>query len=109
MSMAQMRIWRSVVLWLLQRITAVLLVALLGLHLWASNFATDWAALFRAGVDISILAFALFHGLNGVRTIVLDFGLGYQARRFVSVGLWMLGFVAFLFGMYGLWPLLFPS
>jgi len=106
--MAQ-NMWRSIALWLLQRITAVLLVVFLGVHLWASNFATDWAALLRAGVDISLLALALFHGLNGVRTVVLDFGLGYQARRFVSVSLWMLGFVAFLFGTYGLWPLIFPS
>jgi len=106
--MAQ-NMWRSIALWLLQRITAVLLVVFLGVHLWASNFATDWASLLRAGVDISLLALALFHGFNGVRTVVLDFGLGYQARRFVSVGLWMLGFVAFLFGTYGLWPLIFPS
>jgi succinate dehydrogenase / fumarate reductase membrane anchor subunit len=101
--------WRSIFFWLLQRITAVLLVILLGLHIWVSNFATSWAAFLRAGVDVSLLALALLHGLNGVRTIVLDFGLEYQARRFVSVGLWMLGFVAFLFGMYGLWPLLFPG
>jgi len=109
MRVAQLGAWRSVFLWLLQRISAALLVVLLGLHIWASNFATDWASLLRAGVDISLLAVALFHGLNGVRTIVLDFGLGVQARRFVSVSLWMLGFAAFLFGMYGLWPLLFPS
>jgi succinate dehydrogenase / fumarate reductase membrane anchor subunit len=101
--------WRSVFLWLFQRMSAVLLVLLLGVHLWASNFATNWAALLRAGVDISLLVVALFHGLNGIRTIVLDFGLGNQSRRFVSVSLWMLGFTAFLFGMYGLWPLLFPS
>jgi succinate dehydrogenase / fumarate reductase membrane anchor subunit len=107
--MAQLGVWRSVLLWLLQRISAVLLVVLLGLHIWASNFATNWAFLIRAGVDISLLAVALFHGLNGVRTILLDFGLGVQGRRFVSVSVWMLGFTAFLFGMYGLWPLLFPS
>lgn len=101
--------WRSVFLWLFQRISAVLLVVLLGVHLWASNFATDWASLLRGGVDVSLLLIALVHGLNGVRTIVLDFGVGAQARKFVSVSLWMLGFAAFLFGMYGLWPLLFPG
>ena len=100
--------WRSVFLWLFQRISAVLLVVLLGVHLWASNFTTEWAALLRGGVDVTLLLVALIHGLNGVRTIALDFGLGAQARKFVSVGLWMLGFAAFLFGMYGLWPLLFP-
>lgn len=107
--MKEQKMWRSVFLWLFQRISAVLLVVLLGVHLWASNFATDWASLLRAGVDVSLLLIALVHGLNGVRTIVLDFGVGAQARKFVSVSLWMLGFAAFLFGMYGLWPLLFPG
>ncbi len=99
--------WRSAMLWLLQRITAVLLVVFLGLHLWASNFATGWAALLRAGVDLSLLALALFHGLNGVRTIVLDFGISLAARRFLSVSLTMIGVAALLFGLYGFWPLLF--
>jgi succinate dehydrogenase / fumarate reductase membrane anchor subunit len=107
--MAQSKVWRGVALWLLQRISAVVLILLLGLHIWASNFATNWASLLRAGIDFALLAVALFHGLNGVRTIVLDYGVGGQARRFLSVGLWMLGFVAFLFGAYGLWPLVFPS
>lgn len=98
--------WRSVLLWVLQRITAVLLVVFLALHLWASNFSTDWAAFFRAIVDLSLLALALFHGLNGVRTVVLDFGLGLQGRRFLSASLAMLGIAAFLFGVYGFWPLL---
>lgn len=105
----QPRSGRSIFLWLLQRVSAVLLVALLGLHIWASNFAANWATLFRVAIDLSLLALALFHGLNGVRTVVLDFGLGLEGRRFLSVGMWMLGFVAFLFAIYGLWPILFPS
>ena len=102
-------LWRSVILWVLQRITAVLLVVFLGLHLWASNFPTDWAAFLRALIDLSLLGLALFHGLNGVRAVALDFGLGLQGRRYLSVSLVMLGFTAFLFGVYGLWPLLFPK
>lgn len=98
---------RSVLLWLLQRITAVLLVVFLGLHLWASNFAADWAALLRAVVDLSLLALALFHGLNGVRTVILDFGPGQAGRRFLSAGLALVGVAGFLFGVYGFWPLLF--
>ncbi len=99
--------WRSVFLWILQRVTAVLLVVFLGLHLWASNFVTDWAAVLRAIIDLSLLALALFHGLNGVRTVALDFGLGIQGRRFLSASLALLGFAAFLFGLHGFWPLLF--
>lgn len=97
----------SVTLWLTQRITAVLLVVLLALHLWASNFATDWAALLRAVVDLSLLAFAIYHGLNGVRTIVLDFGPSQKGRQFLSLSLIMLGIVTFVSGAYGFWPLLF--
>jgi succinate dehydrogenase / fumarate reductase membrane anchor subunit len=98
---------RSVTLWLSQRITAVLLVVLLALHLWASNFATDWAALLRALIDLSLLALAIFHGLNGVRTIILDFGPSQKGRQFLSLSLIMLGIVTFISGTYGFWPLLF--
>lgn len=100
---------RSVILWVTQRVTAILLVALLGLHLWASNFTTGWAAFLRGTVDLSLLALALFHGFNGVRSVVLDFGLGSAGRQFLSVSLTIIGFVALLFGAYGLWPLLFPE
>ena len=96
---------KSVGLWILQRITAVLLIVFLGLHLWVSNFPVEWAASLRAMIDLSLLGLALFHGLNGVRAVVLDFGLGSQGRRYLSVSLVMLGFAAFLFGVYGFLPL----
>ena len=100
---------RSVGLWILQRVTAILLVVFLGVHIWVSNFSTNWAAFLRAMIDLSLLGLAIFHGLNGVRTIVLDFGLGLQGRRYLSVSLVMLGFAAFLFGVFGFWPLLFAK
>ena len=90
----------------MQRVTAVILVILVGLHLWASNFAADWSGVFRATIDISLLGLALFHGLNGVRTVFLDYGAGLAGRRFVSVCLTLVGITAFLFGVYGFWPLL---
>jgi succinate dehydrogenase / fumarate reductase membrane anchor subunit len=96
-------------LWLTQRITAVLLVVLLGLHLWLSNFALEWAAFPRALIDLALLALALFHGLNGVRTVVLDFGVGQQGQQFLSLSLTLLGIVAFVSGAYGFWPLLFAK
>jgi succinate dehydrogenase hydrophobic anchor subunit len=100
---------RSILFWLGQRITAVLLIVFLGVHLWASNFATDWAAMFQAVIDMSLLALVLLHGLNGVRTVVLDFGLGQQGRQFLSLSLIMVGIVAFISGAYGIWPLLFAQ
>jgi succinate dehydrogenase / fumarate reductase membrane anchor subunit len=102
-------LWKSALLWLLQRVTAVLLVLFLALHLWTSNFSTDWAAYFRALIDLALLAIALFHGLNGVRAVVLDFGLGLGGRRFLSASLTLVGIAAFLFGVFGFWPLLFAK
>ncbi len=96
-------------LWLFQRITAILLVVLLGLHLWFSNFDLNWPSFYRALVDISLLGLALFHGLNGVRAVALDFGVGIHAHRFLSVSLVMLGIVAFLLGIYGFLPLLLAT
>lgn len=98
---------KSVGLWILQRLTAVLLIIFLGVHIWVNNFSTDWSAFLRAMIDLPLLALALFHGLNGVRTIVLDFDVGSQGRRYLSVSLVMLGFAAFLFGVFGFSPLLF--
>ncbi len=97
---------RSALIWLSQRVTAVLLIIFLGFHLWLSNFTSDWAAFSRALVDLGLLALALFHGLNGVRTVVSDFGIGQQSRQFLSVSLVLIGIVAFVSGAYGFWPLL---
>jgi succinate dehydrogenase / fumarate reductase membrane anchor subunit len=100
---------RSVLFWFIQRVSAVLLIILLGFHLWASNFTTDWAALFKAIVDMSLLALVLFHGLNGVRSVVLDFGLGQQGRQFLSLTLIIVGIAALISGAYGIFPLLFAQ
>jgi len=104
-----MELWKSVMLWVLQRATAVLLIVFLGLHLWASNFTVAWASVVRALVDLALLALAIFHGLNGVRTVILDFGPGLQGRRFLSASLALLGVAGFLFGIYGFWPMLFAK
>jgi succinate dehydrogenase hydrophobic anchor subunit len=102
-----MEMQKSVTLWLTQRVTAVLLVIFLTLHLWVSNFASNWATLSRALIDLSLLALALVHGLNGVRTLVLDFGISQQARQFLTLTLIMLGIIGFVSGVYGFLPLLF--
>lgn len=74
--------------WYLQRITGALLVLLLAAHFWVEHFMTSELQrgnLTYAGVharvsnpvwqviDISFLIVALYHGLNGLRNIVLDY------------------------------------
>ena len=95
----------NVWLWLFQRITAALLVVVLGLHLWLANFAEASASL-RAALGVVLLGLALYHGLNGLRTIILDFNIGPEGRKFTTMILILLGVTSLLFGAYGLWPLI---
>ncbi len=95
----------NVWLWLLQRITAVLLILVLSVHLWIANFAESSAS-FRAVLGLVLLGLALFHGLNGVRTVVLDFNVGARGRKFATGILVLLGVALLLFGFHGLWPLI---
>ena len=93
----------NVWLWLFQRVSAVLLVVILGVHLWLANFGQASSSL-RAVLGVVLLGLALFHGLNGVRTVIFDFNIGAQGRKFTTMLLLLLGVVSLLFGMYGLWP-----
>jgi succinate dehydrogenase / fumarate reductase, membrane anchor subunit len=95
----------NVWLWLFQRVSAVLLVVILGVHLWLANFGQASSSL-RAVLGVVLLGLALFHGLNGVRTVIFDFNIGVQGRKFTTMLLLLLGVVSLLFGMYGLWPLI---
>lgn len=95
----------NVWLWLFQRVSAVLLVVILGVHLWLANFGQASSSL-RAVLGVVLVGLALFHGLNGVRTVVFDFNIGAQGRKFTTMLLLLLGVVSLLFGMYGLWPLI---
>jgi len=95
----------NVWLWLLQRVTAVLLVVILGVHLWLANFGEASASL-RAILGVTLLGLALFHGLNGLRSVIFDFSIGDQGRKFTTMLLLLLGTLSLLFGMHGLWPVI---
>lgn len=80
--------YRNVIGWYLQRITGALLVALLAAHFWVEHFMSaelrrgdlTYEAILRRianpvwqFIDIAFLLVALYHGLNGLRNIVLDY------------------------------------
>lgn len=102
--------------WLLQRITAGVLLFGLTSHLVAthvmaigqlsdSNIALRLASSFFVVVDVSLLAAGVFHGLNGVRMVILDYGLRTRSRqRALSGTLWLIGIAVFIYGMWALWP-----
>jgi len=102
--------------WLFQRVTAVVLIIGLITHLVATHiFGLGHLSYLNIGhrlsseafrvVDISLLAAAIFHGLNGARMVVLDYWLATRAsRRALSVALWVFGSAVFVYGMWALWP-----
>jgi succinate dehydrogenase hydrophobic anchor subunit len=73
--------------WLLQRISAAVLLVLLGVHLWllymtnaseVISFAEAKARLVSAPfitLYVLLLLFGLFHALNGLYTVMVDMGI----------------------------------
>lgn len=102
--------------WLLQRITALYLVLGLGFHvvllhafsIGELNFASIAERFASSGffafVDVTLLAAALFHALNGVRMVLLDYWFTGPRRRILDGGLVVVGLVAFGYGTWALWP-----
>jgi succinate dehydrogenase / fumarate reductase membrane anchor subunit len=103
--------------WFLQRVTAVLLVVLLAVHIvidhfWnmstldlkVSSIHLRLGQLIWVGVDWSMLAVVLFHGLNGTRTVMFDFDMFIKRKKWVDVGLWILGVAMLVWGIIILIP-----
>lgn len=106
--------------WILQRATGIALILLLGIHIGVLHFielaqgisitfgsvhARLSTALFVI-VDYSLLALVLYHALNGVRNVLFDFELSDGARRLVNRVLLLVGVVVFIYGVFGLMPLI---
>jgi succinate dehydrogenase hydrophobic anchor subunit len=100
--------------WLLQRVTAVGLIVVAGVHVYVLHFAGGHAELTAAAasarldalaymlVSYSLLAFVLYHGLYGLRSVILDYTTGERAVRVVTAGLWVIGLLAFCYGALAL-------
>ncbi|MEE8443562.1 MAG: hypothetical protein V3S37_07415 [Dehalococcoidia bacterium] len=104
--------------WFFQRATGLLLIFLLAIHIWVSHFAgleevisgqQEELVLFNLVkerlrttliivVDFSLLALVLYHGLNGIRSILLDLGLDGRKKRVANLVLAVVGVGAFLYG-----------
>ena len=100
--------------WILQRVTAVLLAVFLGTHLAVLHYVDENLVITFAGVatrmksvlylfiDGGLLIIGLYHALNGLRAIILDFVVAENARRSVTAVLWVLGVAFALLGLYAL-------
>jgi succinate dehydrogenase hydrophobic anchor subunit len=102
--------------WLFQRITAVLLIVCLAIHLILThifgigdiNYDTIGQRLVHAGliaVDIILLAAGIYHALNGLRMVLMDYWFGSRKRALaLSIVLWVVGLAAMGYGTWALWP-----
>lgn len=104
--------------WFFQRVTGVALVFYVGLHIFVIHFASTGGRMrfdevmarlespFFISLDLILLAVVLYHGLNGLRIVLLDFGVGvkHQAALFWVLG--AIGVILFGFGVNALWPFL---
>ena len=107
-------------LWLLQLVTGVLIAALLGIHMVSihlndilSFFGVDatepvaWEPMIDrasqgiwAGLYIALLAFVLYHGINGLRGIILEVIPSARAERIINRVLLVFGIIVFIGGTY---------
>ena len=102
--------------WILQRVTAVLLIAFLGTHFYIAHFAPVGEAItfevvtnrlqnaLLVFVDAGLLAIVIYHALNGLRNVIMDFNIGRRAERALAFVLVIVGLVAFVYGINALLP-----
>lgn len=106
----------STVPWLLQRISGAVLGVLLIIHFWAGHYADFGEPITFAGVqtrlqntafiilDSLLLITVVFHGLNGLRNILLDYPSLLPRNGLVSLILLVIGIATMAFGIYSLYP-----
>jgi len=101
--------------WIWQRITAVLLILFLGVHLFVLHYVPENLNINFAGVavrfksvlylivDSGLLVAGLYHALNGVRNVVFDFVVDNDKRRMINALMLLVGIAFTLWGAYALW------
>jgi succinate dehydrogenase hydrophobic anchor subunit len=101
--------------WLLQRVTGALILVWISVHLAFWHFRHAHAEGITArtvsgGIRTTLWVFwgvalgglCLYHGLNGVRNILYDYGLGEKHGKWITCALWALGLAAFVWVTYNL-------
>jgi succinate dehydrogenase / fumarate reductase cytochrome b subunit len=101
--------------WFGQRVTAVLVFVTVGVHLILTHYVAMGELSYadiqqRLGIaavlvnDLVLLLAVVFHALNGVRMVVLDYwSPDPRVRRVFDVALWLAGLLASVYGIWALW------
>lgn len=111
---------RTTYLWLVQLVTGVLIAVLLGIHIVIQHLGailtffgikevdpTSWASMIErasqgifVALYIALLAVGLYHGINGLRGIILETTSSARTGRIVTCVLIVLGVIFFVGGTY---------
>lgn len=92
------------ILWFLQRVSAILFIILIMVNLLVLNYSDPGTntTLFLV-IDSILLLSVLYHGLNGLNNILLDYGVKQKTRTIGTVILSGTGLVLFVMGIYSLY------
>lgn len=111
---------RNSYLWFMQLVTGVLIALLAGIHIvWMhldailsffgvdATEVTSWESMIRranqgiwAGIYIALLAVVLYHGLNGLRNIILELTPSARTERIVTWTIVVFGIITFIWSAY---------
>jgi len=93
--------------WILHRITGIALIAYLFLHIYSLSPLTQGEAAFNAKMQLYstpffmiaewlLFAFVLFHSLNGLRIVIVDWADGSKYHKQLYKISWVLGIILFI-------------
>jgi len=107
--------------WLLQRISAVILLIALGWHIALLHFSKGGAPLsyndilirlntpLLVSLDVLLLIFGLYHACYGVYSVFLDFDSSKKERAVVLAFLIAIGLGFAGFGIFGLFTIVYSA
>lgn len=99
------------IFWGIQLLSGIFLLIVLGVHFWAIHYDTNNAALTYELIlkrlsnpawkimDTVFLALVLYHALNGLRSIILDFNLNKAMRGLLFWFCVIVAIACFVFGV----------
>ena len=111
--LAMRAVKRGVWSWFLQRLTGLLLVMGMAIHFTTLHFQGHMAITFEQVVsrletpvwvifDLSLLGLVLYHGLNGLWAIVLDFMPSIKIKNILGWVFSIFGIITFVYGFWAL-------
>lgn len=96
--------------WLLQRVSGLILLFYLLVHFWIIHYGIEGEITFQKVAerlsspywkifDLTFLPFVLYHALNGVYIVFLDFSFLKKLEKIFKILLYIVGIIAFIFGV----------